>query len=301
VGKRGDEAALSRSARKIVQYLNEAHAAELVHRRDIQAQIATTPPGRYRTALERHLRETVRHAERLAERLAELGEWRSPLQVGIGTATSLAAQLLNIGKAPFDLVRGPGGEDRTLRSARDSCAAEAAEIATYTALERLAKDADDRRTAKLAAWIRADEEAMLKKILAEIPGLTDTVARASFEVVPPKAIARTAGTGAAHGSNGGSPAVVDPDTAARQTDRPINRVSGAAAAASAAARRARSSANAPASAEPWAGYDRLTAVEIIAALDGASAARVRRTRSYERTRKKRATVIQATERELARS
>jgi ferritin-like metal-binding protein YciE len=321
--QRGDEAELSRSGRKIVQYLNEAHAAEVGMRREIQAQLATTPPGRYHAALERHLRETIRHAERLSERLVELGESRGRAQLGIGTASALAAQLgidtasalaaqlLNIGKVPLELVRGAGSEERVLRNARDSCAAEALEIAAYTALERLAKDADDRRTAKLAAWIRADEEAMLKKILAEIPALTDAVARASFEIVPPKALTRTTGdaaarqpagrhavangrastNGAAGRSAAGSPAAA----------RAVNEATGELRTATAAARRNAGSANAPKAREPWVGYDRLTAVAIIAALDGASEATVRRTRGYERTRKNRATVIQATERELARS
>jgi ferritin-like metal-binding protein YciE len=302
---------LSRSGRKIVQYLNEAHAAEVGMRREIQAQLAMTPPGRYHAALERHLRETIRHAERLSERLVELGESRGRVQLGIGTASALAAQLLNIGKVPLELVRGAGNEKRVLRNARDSCAAEALEIAAYTALERLAKDADDRRTAKLAAWIRADEEAMLKKILAEIPALTDAVARASFEIVPPRVLTRTTGDGAAR-QPAGRQAVANGRASANgaagrsaagspAAARAVNEAAGELRTATAAARRNASSANAPKAREPWVGYDRLTAVAIIAALDGASEATVRRTRGYERTRKNRATVIQATERELARS
>lgn len=243
---------MSRSRRKVVQYLREGHAAELGLRRDLQTQIAMTPPGRYRTLLERHLRETDRHAERLGERLAELGETRGRVELGIGTATTLASQLLSIGNVGLGLVRGSAGEERVLRNAKDTCAAEALEIATYTALERIAKDADDRRTAKLAAWIRADEEAMLRKVLAEIPALADAVARASFDVAPPKALTRKAG-------------------------------------------------ERPGLAEPWAGYDGLTAIEVIAALDGASAGLLKAARGYERAGKKRSTVIQATERELARS
>lgn len=243
---------MSRSARKIVQYLREAHAAELGLRRDMQTQIAMTPPGRYRSLLERHLGQTDRHADRLAERLAELGDTRGRVDLGIGTATTLAVQLLNIGNAGLELLRGSAGPDRVLKNARDSCAAEAVEIATYTALDRLARDADDRRTAKLAAWIRVDEEAMLRKILAEIPALTDAVARGSFEIVPPRELTRHSGIEAGLS-------------------------------------------------EPWAGYDGLTAVEVIAALDGAAATVLKRTRGYERAGKRRSTVIQATERELARS
>jgi len=249
---------LSRSERKIVQYLNEAYAAELGLGRDMQAEIAIIPAGRYRTLLERHLRETDRHAERLGSRLAELGETRGRLALGIDTATTLAAQLLRIGNVPLELVRRSAGEDRVLRSAKESCAAEALEIATYTALERIAKDADDRRTAKLAASIRADEEAMLKKILAELPGLAAAVARATFEVVPPRTPTQTAGQRAGPG-----------------TPRDVP--------------------------EPWAGYAGLTAVEVIAALDGAGTAVCKRARAYEQAGKRRSTVIQATERELGRS
>lgn len=273
---------MNRSVRKIVQYLHEARAAELGQRRELQSQIGVTPPGRYRTVLERHLKQTIRHGNRIGDRLAELGETRGPLQVGLDTASTLADQLLSIGRAPFELVRGPGGEERVLRNARDTCAAEAIEIATYTALERLARDAEDRRTAKLAAWIRAEEEAMLGRILAEIPTLTDALAGASFEITPPRAITQTAGSGA-------------------RSRVSLRGLDDADRASSVAARRTRSAASEPAAREPWADYDQLDTVEVIAALDGASAALVKRVRGYERIRKQRPTVIQATERELARS
>jgi ferritin-like metal-binding protein YciE len=303
VGKRGDEAALSRSGRKIVQYLNEAYAAELGFGREMRAQIAATPPGRYRTALERHARETDRHAERLSERLAELDEARGRVQVGIGAAATLAAQLLSIGKVPLDLVRGSAGVERVLKNAKDACAAEALEIATYTALERLAKDADDRRTAKLAAWIRADEEAMLKKLLAEIPALTDAVARASFDIVAPRALPRSASTGGTRtgGGNVGARGELTRVNGRPESNGAVHPADGAARQASAAVRRSRRAAGAPRATEPWPGYDELTAVAVIAAVDGASRAVVKRIREYERSRKNRSTVIQATERELARS
>jgi len=54
-------------------------------------------------------------------------------------------------------------------------ASEALEVATYTALERLASQVGDERTAKLAASIRADEQRMLERIIREIPKLTDAV------------------------------------------------------------------------------------------------------------------------------
>jgi ferritin-like metal-binding protein YciE len=56
---------------KIVQQLTEARAMELALVRTLQAHIAMTPSGGYRGELERHLRETRDHAERISRRLAD--------------------------------------------------------------------------------------------------------------------------------------------------------------------------------------------------------------------------------------
>jgi ferritin-like metal-binding protein YciE len=123
---------MSKQEQKIVQYLGEAHAAELGLVRELQAQIAMTPRGGYRDGLEAHLRETRRHAERLQVRLGELGQGGSPLQAGLVAVQSLVGQAVALTKTPFNLVRGTGGEEKLLKNAKDSCAAEALEIATYT-------------------------------------------------------------------------------------------------------------------------------------------------------------------------
>ena len=166
---------------KIVQYLNEAHGAELALVRQLQAQIAMTPKGQYRDGLETHLQETRRHAERLEVRLAELGQGNNPLQVGLGALESLVGQALALTKTPLDLVRGTGGEEKVLKNAKDSCAAEALEIGTYTALARLARVAGDAKTQRLAQSLLRDEQRMLDRLLKEIPHLTDAVARAEFD------------------------------------------------------------------------------------------------------------------------
>jgi ferritin-like metal-binding protein YciE len=166
---------------KIVQYLNEAHGSELALVRQLQAQIAMTPKGQYRDALETHLQETRRHAERVEARVAELGEGDNPLQAGLGALESLIGQALALTKTPLDLVRGTGGEEKVLKNAKDSCAAEALEIATYTALARLARTAGDAKTERLAKSVLADEQKMLDRLLKEIPRLTDAVARAEFD------------------------------------------------------------------------------------------------------------------------
>jgi len=78
--------------------------------------------------------------------------------------------VLALGKAPLDLIRGSGGEEKVLKNAKDTCATEAWEIATYTALERLARAAGDAETAELAMSIRGEEERMYDRVLREIPG-----------------------------------------------------------------------------------------------------------------------------------
>jgi predicted Zn-dependent protease len=51
---------------EVVQYLEEAHASERSLARVMQAQILMTPSGRYRTAVESHLTQTLERAPRSA-------------------------------------------------------------------------------------------------------------------------------------------------------------------------------------------------------------------------------------------
>src|SRR5512133_2714540 len=160
---------------KIVQYLHEAHASEQALTRVLQSQIAMTPRGSYRSGLETHLDETRDHADRIARRLDALGHGSNPLTVFVGLAETVVGQALALGKTPFDLLRGSGGEEKVLKNAKEACATEALEIATYTALERLARSVGDDETAGLAASIRADEERMLARVTRELRPLTDAV------------------------------------------------------------------------------------------------------------------------------
>jgi ferritin-like metal-binding protein YciE len=172
---------MTKQERKVVQYLNEAHATEIGLTRVLQAQIAMTPRGRYRAALEQHLQETRSQAERVQRRVDELGGGANPLAAGLGLIETVAAQVIALSMAPVQLLRGTGGEEKVLKNAKDSCAAEALEIATYTSLARLARTADDAKTERLAKSILGDEQKMLDRLLREIPRLTDAVARAEFD------------------------------------------------------------------------------------------------------------------------
>jgi ferritin-like metal-binding protein YciE len=151
----------------------------------LQSQIAASPRGAHRTALEAHLEQTRSHATRVRERLARLqgGEDAGIVRAGLGLVQGVAGQLLAFSRTPIDLVRGSGSEERVLRDARDACAAEAYEIATYATLERVARDAGDATTATLAAAIRRDEEAMLQRLLDGLDDLAHAVTDARADAV----------------------------------------------------------------------------------------------------------------------
>jgi ferritin-like metal-binding protein YciE len=183
---------MSQSDQKIVQYLSEAHASELALVSVLRSQIAMTPRGSYRDTLEKHLEETRTHAHRLQQRLGELGEARNPFQAIVGLTETAIGQMFALGKAPFDLLRGTSGEEKVLKNAKDASATEQLEIATYTALERLAAKVGDEQTGKLAASIRRDEERMLKRVMLEIPKLTDAVVRAEITGRPSREMSETA-------------------------------------------------------------------------------------------------------------
>jgi ferritin-like metal-binding protein YciE len=321
---------------KIVQYLNEAHGAELALVRQLQAQIAMTPRGPYRDGLETHLQETRRHAERLEGRLAELGQGSNPLQVGLGVLESLVGQALALTKTPFDLVRGSGGEEKVLKNAKDSYAAEALEIATYTAIARLACIAGDAKTERLAESILGDEQRMLDRLLKEIPRLTDAVARAEFDgygsydvtetgaadtlrevggtakrttrrarKVP--GVARAEGTVKGAVASESDLAISNYDSlSANEVQEKLSELSQVDLAKVNAYERKNQNRSTVASRidslqgdEPWPGYDELTVVEIRAVLDDADDDRLASVRTYERAHKDRAGVLGAAERELA--
>jgi ferritin-like metal-binding protein YciE len=179
------------SAQKTIQYLNEAHATEQALTRTLQAHIAMTPRGAYRTDLERHLRETKSHATALEQRLEELGESQSVVVAGVGALQSLIGQTLVLAKGPFDLLRGASAEEKLLKNAKDESATEALEIATYRALEHFARRIGDKKTARLAASIREDEERMLAALQERVTTLVDNVVRSELKDEPVYDVSKT--------------------------------------------------------------------------------------------------------------
>lgn len=340
---------MDKTDQKIVQYLSEARAMEKALVTVLQSQIAMTPGGTYRDGLESHLRETRRHATRVQRRLDELGQGSSPIQAGVGLVQSVVGQALALGKTPLGLVRGTGGEEKVLKNAKDACATEALEIATYTAIEKLATSVGDENTAAVANSICADEQRMLDRILREIPKLTEAVVRSEIRGNPSYEIGKT---GAADTARSASESVKetarDATSSAKRTARKARKVPGVARAEGQVKGALASEGDLAITRygkltaaeivdklaqlsqvdlakidsyerknqnrttilsriaslrgdEPWPGYDELGVDEIRAVLDEGDEDRVKRVRSYERSHKNRAGVIDASERELAKA
>jgi ferritin-like metal-binding protein YciE len=292
----------------VIQSLNEAHATEKALVTTLQAHITMTPHGAYRTLLDRHLAETRRHARAIEERLDELGAGASVVSLSIGLVQTVVGQVLALSKGPLDLLRGGSAEEKLLKNAKDECATEALEIASYDALEALARALGDGETARLAARHRAEEERMLADLRRTLPALTHAtvVARAGGEPAFP----------APEGGGDMRPLRPDDELPIPGYDRlnagqVVSRLSDLSQAQlrevadhERGHRNRRSvleriaALEAP---EPLAGYDELSGAEVIARLPAASGETVARVRDYESRHRRRVAVLEAAQRELSRS
>jgi ferritin-like metal-binding protein YciE len=273
---------------KIIQYLGEAHATEMALTRVLQSQIAMTPRGSYRSALESHLRETRDHAERVQTRLRALGEGGgNPLTAGLGFVGSVVGQALAFSKTPFDLLRGSGGEEKVLKNAKDASATEALEIATYTALQHLAERAGDQQTVRLAASILADERKMFDRVLSEIPKLTDAVFRADVKGNGSYDVAATgAGETVREAGQATKRAARKTSAATKRTARQARKVPGVAQAEGEIKGAVASERDLA-----IARYDSLTADEIAGRLSNLSQIDLAKVDAYERKQQNRTTVL----------
>ena len=274
--------------KKIIKYLHEAHATERALIRVLQTQIAIAPRGSHRDGLEAHLQQTRAHARRVRRRLAQLGQagdGPNLVGFGVGVAQTIVGQALALGKAPLDLVRGSNREEKVLKNAKDACASEALEIATYTAIQDVAKSVGDSATARLATSIRTDEKRMLDRLLREIPKLTDAVLAAaaggSYE------LSETGAADAARATTRKARSKARRTTAsARRSARQARRVPGVA--------RAEGQLKGAVAKEgdlPIPRYGRLTVAEVVEKLDGLSQVDLAKIDSYERRHENRSTVL----------
>ena len=283
---------------KIAQYLHEAHAMELALARTLQAHSAMTPAGEYRSALDRHRRDTQRHADAVARRLRELGRSPGIAETAYGIAQRVAGQAISLAMAPLDMVRGSGGEERLLKNAKDECASEALEIATYDALEALARQVGDADTAALAAELREDEERMLETLRAQLPRLTAAVAGAELRDEPSYDV-RTTGAAQAlrETRRTAGEAVQDATDAARRAVG--DTAQGAADAVRGAAGVSRTQEREE-QRQPLPRYDELTVDEVARRLDRLTPAQLRHVHTYERAHKRRRGILEAVDRQQER-
>ena len=299
---------MTAAQQKIVQYLEEAHAMEHALERVLESQIAMTPRGSYRSGLEKHLTETQEHAEKVGARLEEIGHGSNALLAVVGVAETILGQALALSKTPLDLLRGAGGAEKILKNAKDTCATEALEIATYTAIARLAEAVEDERTARMVAPILKQEQNMLARVTDELPALTDAMIRAeikgmkSYDITTTgageavkgakkatKAAAKKAGaktkTAAKKTSGTAQDAAASTTTAAKKSARKARAVPGVA--------RAEGQVKGAVASESdlaIAGYDKLTADEVTSRLPGLSQIDLAKVDSYERKNQNRSTV-----------
>ncbi len=279
---------MNASQTKVLQYLDEAHAHERALVSVLTSQIAMTPRGSYRNALETHLRETQDHADRVGRRRKALGGGTGPLASIVGLAETVVGQALALSKTPIDMLRGSGGEEKVLKNAKDACATEALEIATYTALERLARVVGDTETADLAASIRADEEKMLERVTRELPKLTDAVVRAdvkgdhSFDITTTGAADAARATGRKAASTARKTT-----TSAKRQSRQARKVPGVARAEGAAKGAVASEGDLA-----IARYDALNADEITSKLASLSQVDLAKIAAYERKNENRTTILE---------
>ena len=139
--------------RKLVDYVQDAHAMEQTVSTMLDSMIATTDDPEITEMLRQHKRQTQEHERRLGERLDAMG-------AGASTTKSVGG----LGAALFKGVGDVARTDKPSKNARDGYMTEHMEIAAYELLERLAKRVGDEKTAEVARLNRSDEQAMAKKI-----------------------------------------------------------------------------------------------------------------------------------------
>jgi ferritin-like metal-binding protein YciE len=276
---------------KLARYLAEARATELALTRTLQAHIAMTPAGDYRRLLERHLRETREHAKRVERRARDLGFGRSLAEQGLSVVQGLFGQVLSLSKGPIDLLRGRSGAEKLLKNARDESATEALEIATYDAIEELARALGDEQTATLAASIRADEERVLEELRDIIPSLVADVVRSELQGVSTYDPSTTGAAREARKTERAAKGTARRAASeARRAGRELRKVPGVA--------RAEGEVKGAVASEddlPIPGYDKLNAEEIVKRLPELSQLDLAKIDAYERRHQARKSVLERIE------
>jgi ferritin-like metal-binding protein YciE len=161
----------NRLQEKVIDYLQDAHAMESNVLRMLDSMISTTNDPEVLHQLKRHRMDTERHGRMLRERLEALGR-------RVSLTEEVPAVLGAWLKGLADKLR----TDKPGKNARDGFVTEHLEIAAYALLERLAERAGDLETARVARFIRDDEEEMARWIASQWDRFIDlTLEEGGFE------------------------------------------------------------------------------------------------------------------------
>jgi ferritin-like metal-binding protein YciE len=289
----------------VLQYLHEAHATEQALVTNLRAHIAMTPSGGYRRTLERHLAETRQHARAVEHRIGELGGGGARGLVGFayGAMQTLVGQALVLTKGPLDMIRGAGGEEKLVKNAKDEAATEMLEIATYDALEELARAVGDEQTARLAARHREQEERALRELRDHIVKLTHAAVLARAGAQPSYDWETTGAVQAVKVATGaaGEPPIADYDSltasqiVSRLTDLSQDELGRLLAYERANRDRSTVSSRARSlqESEPFTGYDGLTGRDVAVRLRDSDEQTVTAAREYEGRHRRRVEVLEA--------
>jgi ferritin-like metal-binding protein YciE len=179
---------LSAANAKLVQYLNEAYGLEKRLETALEAHIAMTTKASYTKRLRAHLTEKKRHGREVEKRIKKLGGVAETVDAPGPSVVSDAAQAVvggaqkavALAQGPLHALRGTSEQEKMLKNAKTEYTSESEEIATYSAIEKLADTLGDKETQRLARTIRREEERMRSYLEKEIPRLTTDVVRAEI-------------------------------------------------------------------------------------------------------------------------
>ena len=185
------------------------------------------------------------------------------------------------------MLRGSGGEEKVLKNAKDTCASEALEIATYLAIEHLARAVGDEQTAGWPRRSARTRSAMLERVQREIPKLTRAVVRADVKGDPSYDVNTTGAADAVRAAGDTiSDAARSTAASARQASRQARKVPGVAQAEGELKGAVASETDLP-----IARYDALTAEEISGRLTQISQVDLAKIDAYERRNEARTTIL----------
>ena len=172
---------------KLSQYLIEAYGKEKELEVALAAHIEMTTRAPYKKRLKEHLKETKSHAKLLERRIKKVNGGTA---ANVAKAASQGNRLMATAKGPLHAIRGNSETEKMLKNAKTEYFSEHEEIATYTAIETLATELNDKETAKAARSILRDEERMAKFLEKQIPILTRQMVKEEVPAAERKAPAK---------------------------------------------------------------------------------------------------------------